>query len=118
MFESNEVFNLNDEIKEKKEMNEDTMANNILLANAEPTPSNYKAYIQNILFDPNCEEILTTLVEDINKEEQMALNEENKKNIALQKKILAVTLSSITAYGDQYNLLLTLSQRLGYRKIV
>lgn len=81
-----------------------------------PGFENLKAYISSVLSGNNAEAVLTSLVDKILKEEQMALTEETKEEARIKKVLLGRALSEVVAYGDQQGLLYLLTDRLGYRK--
>lgn len=107
-----------EEKKSKRQIKKENELQGAMIANSIPTASNLKLYIENILDNPNCEEILTSIVDELLKQEQMALNDNAKESLKNQKTILAILFLEVTSYGDQYNMLLSLSQKLGYRRIV
>lgn len=117
----NSDFNLSPtsepEQKSKRQMRKEQEAEMALLATSTPNITNLKLYLENILSNPNCEEILSTIVEELLKKEQMALNEQSKQEVQKEKKLLGYIMSTLVTYGDQYNMILSLSSKLGYRRI-
>lgn len=117
----NSDFNLSPtsepEQKSKRQMRKEQEAEMALLATSTPNITNLKLYLENILSNPNCEEILSTIVEELLKKEQMALNEQSKQEVQREKKLLGYIMSTLVTYGDQYNMILSLSSKLGYRRI-
>lgn len=81
-----------------------------------PDFDNLKAFVETILTRDDYENILTDVVETIIKEEQMALTEESKKRIKMEKQLIAMAFTKAVSYGDQQGLLYILSDRLGYRR--
>lgn len=75
-----------------------------------------KLRIDAILQSNDAEQILSDLVDDILKKEQMALNEASKEEFRIQKRMLGKALSEAVAYGDQQGMLFLLSDKLGYKR--
>ena len=106
-----------DTYKEIKKERQERDQNLNLLANAAPSLTNLKLYIESLLALPNCEDILWDMVETILRDEQMALDEETKQSIYWQKRMLGFVFTHANAYGDQYSMLKEMARQLGYTKI-
>lgn len=81
-----------------------------------PSYDNFKIFIESILASNNYEEILTATVEQLLKDEQMALTPQTKEAVKYKKILLGSVFNDVVAYGDQQGLLYILSDRLGYRR--
>ena len=103
------------EIKKERKDRDQTIQ---LLATSFPNMTNLKSYIESILLLPNYEDILWNVVETLNKNEQIALDDESKKKIYWEKRIMGIIFTHANAYGDQYSLLKELARQLGYSKLI
>lgn len=81
-----------------------------------PSYENLKAFISSVLATNTYEEVLSGVVDEILKDEQMALTPQTKEQARFQKLLLGRALDEVVAYGDQQGLLYILTDRLGYRR--
>lgn len=100
----------------EKENKQSKRSNTAEYLSRQPSYSLVKEAVGNILLSEDYEEILTDMIDKLLKDEQMALTEESKREIKLEKRILGSVLSDVVAYGDQQGLLYLLTDRLGYKR--